>query len=92
LVLENSGNTGLTLLSGATSESTINFSANIATPDRGAIKYSQNSALLFMQINGATRLNSAAAATPTRRERLATPTASAPTSFCCSSRVASMRA
>ena len=57
LVLENSGNTGLMLLSGATSESTINFSANIATPDRGAIKYSQNSALLFMQINGATRLN-----------------------------------
>lgn len=57
LVLENSGNSGLTLLSGDTSESTINFSANIATPDRGAIKYSQNSALLFMQVNGATRLN-----------------------------------
>lgn len=57
LVLENSGNTGLTLLSGDTSESTVNFSANIATPDRGAIKYSQNSALMFFQVNGATRLN-----------------------------------
>lgn len=57
LVLENSGNTGVTLLCGDSSEASVDFAANIATPVRGRVVYSFATAILSFFANGAVRLN-----------------------------------